>query len=171
MEHSSLNKQELFYGFGNTLFGLCGIVYVGENIYSLIFPSDEKEGMDHFKKHFAYANLTPGSESGTIIRGIVERKENYQVKTSGTDFQQKVWKALQEIPFGSTTTYSRIAAKIGHPKAVRAVGTAIGANPIAFIIPCHRVLRNDGEPGGFRWGLSCKKKILEWEKQRVISES
>ena len=64
----------------------------------------------------------------------------------------------------NSDTYAEIAKAIGRPKAVRAVGTAIGANPIAYLIPCHRVIRSDGSLGGFRWGLDCKKKMLEWEK-------
>ena len=76
-----------------------------------------------------------------------------------------VWNALCEIPAGSTTTYAQIAQKVGKPKAVRAVGTAIGANPVAWFIPCHRVLRSDGALGGFRWGLELKVKMLEREKK------
>ena len=72
---------------------------------------------------------------------------------------------MQEIPIGDTTTYAKIADTINRPKAVRAVGTAIGANPIAFLIPCHRVIRTDGGLGGYRWGLEIKKMMLEWEKE------
>lgn len=83
----------------------------------------------------------------------------------GTPFMHKVWSALLEIPFGETRSYSDIAERAGHPKAVRATGTAIGRNPIAFLIPCHRVLAKDGSIGGFAWGVGIKRKILKWEKE------
>ena len=81
----------------------------------------------------------------------------------GTDFQMKVWRALLEIPFGKTSTYSDIAKAINNPRALRAVGTAIGRNPVAILVPCHRVLRSDGGIGGYYWGIEKKKILLEWE--------
>jgi AraC family transcriptional regulator of adaptative response/methylated-DNA-[protein]-cysteine methyltransferase len=78
----------------------------------------------------------------------------------GTAFQQKVWKALQQIPAGQTRTYAELARAIGQPKAARAVASACAANRLAVAIPCHRVLRSDGEPGGYRWGLK-RKQALE----------
>jgi O-6-methylguanine DNA methyltransferase len=81
----------------------------------------------------------------------------------GTLFQEKVWRALLTIPFAETVCYSDIAHKIGHPRAVRAVGSALGANPIGIIIPCHRVLAKYGKIGGFEWGIELKKKWLAIE--------
>lgn len=83
----------------------------------------------------------------------------------GTAFQKQVWQALQKIPYGETRTYANIAREISKPKAVRAVGTACGANPVALIVPCHRVLRSDGGLGGYEWGLERKKKLLEQESR------
>lgn len=82
----------------------------------------------------------------------------------GTSFQQRVWTALQTLPFGTTTTYSRLAAQIGAPTATRAVATACAANPIAVIVPCHRVVRADGSLAGYRWGLQRKQALLDREK-------
>ena len=82
----------------------------------------------------------------------------------GTPFQEKVWTALQAIPYGQTHTYSDIAEQIGRPSAVRAVGAAIGANPILITIPCHRVIGKDGFLTGYRGGIEMKKKLLELEK-------
>lgn len=82
----------------------------------------------------------------------------------GTDFQIKVWKALAQIPFGETVSYSDIAKKIKNPKAVRAVGTANSKNPICIIVPCHRVLTNDGKLGGYAGGLKLKKALLDIEQ-------
>jgi AraC family transcriptional regulator, regulatory protein of adaptative response / methylated-DNA-[protein]-cysteine methyltransferase len=81
----------------------------------------------------------------------------------GTAFQQRVWKALQQVPPGSTATYTEIATKIGMPKAVRAVAQACGANSLAVAIPCHRVIRNDGSLSGYRWGVERKRVLLERE--------
>ena len=88
------------------------------------------------------------------------------LKPRGTPFQQKVWSALSNIPLGQTATYSEIAVAIGKPNAKRAVGAAIGRNPISILIPCHRVVRNDGALSGYRWGVERKRALLEREKVR-----
>jgi len=84
----------------------------------------------------------------------------------GTDFQLKVWETLLKIPMGRLTTYGDIASKLNNPNASRAVGTAIGDNPVAFLIPCHRVIRSSGELGGYHWGLTRKAAIIGWEAAR-----
>ena len=84
----------------------------------------------------------------------------------GAPFQIKVWEALLRVPSGQVTTYSEIARSIGHPTAVRAVGTAVGRNPISLFIPCHRALRKSGGLGGYHWGLPVKRAILAWESAR-----
>jgi len=88
---------------------------------------------------------------------------------SGTNFQINVWKALLEIPPGTVTSYSRIASEIGKPRAARAVGTAIGANPVAFLIPCHRVIQQCGRLGGYHWGETRMHAIHAWEAARLDS--
>lgn len=85
----------------------------------------------------------------------------------GAPFQIKVWEALMRVPSGHVTTYSEIAGAVGHPGAMRAVGTAVGRNPISFLIPCHRALRRDGGLGGYHWGLPVKRAILAWEAARA----
>ena len=85
----------------------------------------------------------------------------------GAPFQIKVWEALLTIPVGHVTTYADIAGAIGHPSAHRAVGTAVGRNPISFLIPCHRALRRDGGLGGYHWGLPRKRAMLAWEAART----
>jgi len=85
----------------------------------------------------------------------------------GTQFQLRVWRALQEIPYGGTTSYGQLAAKIGNPKAMRAVGLANGRNPIPIIVPCHRVLGSDGSLTGFGGGLENKQKLLALEKGQL----
>ncbi|QQA43450.1 methylated-DNA--[protein]-cysteine S-methyltransferase [Pelagovum pacificum] len=86
---------------------------------------------------------------------------------SGRPLQIKVWEALLRIPSGHVTTYSELAHAVGNPKAVRAVGTAVGRNPVSFLIPCHRVLRKSGELGEYHWGAPVKRAILAWESART----
>lgn len=85
----------------------------------------------------------------------------------GAPFQIKVWEALLQVPSGHVTTYSEIARAIGQPRAIRAAGTAVGRNPISFLIPCHRALRKSGELGGYHWGLPVKRALLAWEDARA----
>ncbi len=90
-----------------------------------------------------------------------------QLHMIGAPFQLKVWEALLTIPSGHVTTYSEIAQSIGNPKAVRAVGTAVGRNPVSWLIPCHRALRKSGALGGYHWGLPVKRAMLAWESARA----
>jgi AraC family transcriptional regulator of adaptative response/methylated-DNA-[protein]-cysteine methyltransferase len=85
----------------------------------------------------------------------------------GSDFQLKVWESLLKIPMGKLTTYGTIAKQIGNPKAARAVGTAIGSNPVAFLIPCHRIIQSSGITGGYMWGPTRKTAIIGWESART----
>lgn len=99
------------------------------------------------------------------LKGEIKEFDIYdKLEIKGTDFQQSVWQELINIPYGETRTYKEIAQKINKPKALRAVGTAIGKNPFFIIIPCHRVIRSDVKMGGFAYGLGVKEKLLELEK-------
>jgi AraC family transcriptional regulator of adaptative response/methylated-DNA-[protein]-cysteine methyltransferase len=86
-----------------------------------------------------------------------------------TAFQRRVWQALRDIPYGSTRTYSAIAREIGKPTAVRAVARACATNPASLVIPCHRVIREDGELGGYRWGIERKRRLLDQEHERAAT--
>ena len=85
----------------------------------------------------------------------------------GTEFQQSVWKEIAAIPYGQTVTYTELARRTGHPKAVRAAASACGANPVPLIVPCHRVIASDGGLGGFGWGIAYKKALLALERHAV----
>ena len=97
------------------------------------------------------------------VNAVLTGKGNIEIHIVGTKFQTIVWQALMHIPSGDITTYSDIAESINHPRAVRAVGTAIGQNPLGFIIPCHRVLQKSGGLGGYRWGVKLKRAMLVYE--------
>ncbi len=107
------------------------------------------------------ATLTPWVNAAFAMKGEA------QLHMIGAPFQLKVWEALLSIPSGQVTTYSEIASAIGHPKAVRAVGTAVGRNPVGYLIPCHRALRKSGGLGGYHWGLPVKRAMLAWETARA----
>ena len=106
-----------------------------------------------------WVNIAYGLESG--------EGEKAPLYLIGAPLQIKVWEALLKIPSGHVSSYSEIAQSIGKPKAVRAVGTAVGRNPISYLIPCHRALRKSGELGGYHWGLPVKRAILAWESAQV----
>lgn len=101
-----------------------------------------------------------------FLQGSEESLARLPLDVRGTVFQHRVWEALRRIPRGETRTYQQLAAEIGAPAAVRAVGSACGANPVALAVPCHRALRADGGLGGYAWGLARKKKLLELEKPK-----
>lgn len=98
--------------------------------------------------------------------GMAHPAQETPLHLIGAPFQIKVWEALLRIPSGHVTTYGTIAEAIGHPAAVRAVGTAVGRNPVSFVIPCHRALRKSGGLGGYHWGLPVKRAMLAWEAAR-----
>lgn len=100
------------------------------------------------------------------VRGE-DQSHDLPLDVVGTAFQVRVWEALRRIPSGETRTYSQVAAEIGEPRAVRAVGSACGANQVALIIPCHRVIRQDGTLGGYRWGLDVKESLLRAERAQL----
>lgn len=87
-----------------------------------------------------------------------------RVALAGTPFQERIWRALVRLPRGSTCSYGELAGQAGVPRAVRAAANAVGANPVALFVPCHRVLRSDGTLGGYRWGRAVKAGLLEWER-------
>jgi AraC family transcriptional regulator, regulatory protein of adaptative response / methylated-DNA-[protein]-cysteine methyltransferase len=87
----------------------------------------------------------------------------------GTDFEVRVWESLLKIPLGRVTTYSNLAAKVSSPRAARAIGAAVGKNPICFVVPCHRVIGKSGDLTGYHWGLTRKRAILGWEAGRVAA--
>lgn len=107
---------------------------------------------------------TNTSVTQPIADAMGEPEYKITLNPQGTDFQQTVWRALLQLPFGKTTDYQSLAQQIGHPTASRAVANAVGANPISWFIPCHRVIRRNGELGGYAWGSELKQTLLDWEQ-------
>lgn len=98
------------------------------------------------------------------LDGDARQGASVPLDAQGSDFQRRVWGALRHIPSGQTRSYAQLAQAIGQPAALRAVGTACGANPVAVLIPCHRVLRSDGTLGGYHWGMELKRQLLRREQ-------
>ena len=137
---------------------------------SILLGDDPAFLVRDLQDRFPKANLIgnePGYEDVVAkVVGLIEKPGigfDLPLDIRGTAFQRRVWKALQQIPPGSTVSYSDIANKIGMPKAVRAVAQACGANNLAVAIPCHRVVKNDGSLSGYRWGVERKRALLERE--------
>ena len=144
--------------------GICGIGFAGE--------TGEEATMQDLVSRWPRADFM---EDPAILRPWVlsafglagQDREKTPLHLIGAPFQIKVWEALLRIPSGHVTTYSEIARAIGAPRAVRAVGTAVGRNPVSYLIPCHRALRKSGGLGGYHWGLPVKRAILAWESARA----
>jgi AraC family transcriptional regulator of adaptative response/methylated-DNA-[protein]-cysteine methyltransferase len=136
-------------------------------ICRLSFDEDETELRRRFPNAIIEAG---GTELDQVVRGAVSAVErpsqmpDLPLDVAGTAFQQKVWAELRRIPAGETRSYAQIAAAVGSPGAVRAAGSANGANNVAVLIPCHRVIRSDGTLGGYAYGLDRKEKLLKLEQ-------
>lgn len=126
------------------------------------------------RQEFPRASVEPADAelrrwAGAVVARIegATTQERLPLDVRGTAFQRQVWEALQRIPAGTTLTYGEIARAIGRPTAARAVGQACGSNRLAVVIPCHRAVRGDGDPGGYRWGVERKQALLERERRRA----
>jgi AraC family transcriptional regulator of adaptative response/methylated-DNA-[protein]-cysteine methyltransferase len=162
--------EAIVYASAETSLGIATAAFTRNGVCAVRITDDSAAGERELRDLFPEALLIRG-EGGfdrlmTRIVGVIDEPATGAVlplDIRGTAFQLKVWSALQEIKIGSSSTYSKIARIIGAPTAVRAVGTAIGANPTAVLMPCHRVLRADGGLAGYRWGVERKRELLERE--------
>lgn len=144
--------------------GLCGSFFLPEDDPALA----ETAIAEYWPRANSERNDTKTSPLARQLFGtqLPDTRNRISLFVRGTPFQVQVWRALLEIPSGSLCTYSDIAATIGRPTATRAVASAVGDNPISWLIPCHRVIRKGGYLGGYRWGLPRKKVMLAWEASR-----
>jgi AraC family transcriptional regulator of adaptative response/methylated-DNA-[protein]-cysteine methyltransferase len=157
------------HGFHETPFGLAllGLTERGVCHLSFVKPSERARALAGLKRRWPLATFKPApAATAAVAARIFRRRGSVPVLMSGTPFQLKVWEALLRIPHGRVASYGQVAAAVGSPKAVRAVGTAVGSNAVAFLIPCHRVLRSTGALGGYRWGTRRKRAMLAWESVR-----
>jgi len=163
------------YGIHETPFGVCLIGVTQRGICWLSFVSTEERPqteMDKMKEHWHNSVF---HQNQTLTKTFVDQifrpdavpGKKLHLLVKGTNFQVKVWEALLRLPMGSVTTYQGIAERIQNPKAMQAVGSAVGSNHIAYLIPCHRVIRKDGILGEYRWAASRKKSIIGWEMAKA----
>jgi AraC family transcriptional regulator of adaptative response/methylated-DNA-[protein]-cysteine methyltransferase len=162
------------YGFHQTPFGECFIAVTERGICAMAFVDEQSRDQQlvilGMKWHFATIKEDqPRTQQflNRIFEPNLHSLDKLTLLVQGTNFQLKVWEALLKIPHGAVTTYQQIANSIGNPRAVRAVGTAVGDNPIAYVIPCHRVIRKEGILGEYRWGATRKKALIGWEAADV----
>ena len=165
---------KIYWGWFDSPFGLSLVMGTEKGICGIGFASEagEEATMEDLVSRWPNAAFI---EDPMMLRPWVleaygaggQATEKVPLYMIGAPFQIKVWEALLAIPSGNVTTYSEIAQSIGRPRAVRAVGTAVGRNPVSFLIPCHRALRKSGGLGGYHWGLPVKRAILAWESARA----
>lgn len=148
--------------------GVCRLSFnEGEEALQARFPRADLDKSDLYRAEL-YGGGTEFAALVTQVIDAVERPgaaHNIALDTQGTAFQEAVWRQLQAIPPGETRSYAQLAAAVGRPKAYRATGSANGANNIAVLIPCHRVIASDGSLGGYAYGLEIKQKLLDAERQ------
>lgn len=159
------------YSFAETPFGEIIVASTGKGICRMEFTDDHAASLNALVEKFPNAKFTQivdelQQNALFIFTQDWSRLKEIKLHLKGTDFQIKVWNALLKIPAGSLATYADVAARINNPKACRAVGTAIGENPVAFLIPCHRVIRSSGEFGNYHWGEVRKTAMIGWEAAR-----
>ena len=156
------------YSFAESPFGEMLIASTPKGICYMAFAENEQEALNDLEQLFpnaSYRNFNDQMQQNatSIFNCDWQKREQVKLHIKGTDFQLKVWEALLKIPAGYLSTYDSIANKIDNPKAVRAVGTAIGENPVAYLIPCHRVIRSSGAFGQYHWGSGRKIAMIGWE--------
>lgn len=156
------------YSYQETPFGLCLLASTEKGLCYMAFVDDKEESLLELKSRFEHAQFLPGTQALHLDALKIFDTDDHSLQRiklhlRGTPFQLKVWEALLQIPLGEVSSYKDIANKINQPTASRAVGTAIGNNPIAYLIPCHRVIQTSGHTGGYRWKPIRKTAILGWE--------
>ncbi len=160
------------YAFGISQFGKIVVAASDQGVCSILFGDTQKQMSEELSQRFSKATLIRDNEAlQQLVADVVAGIENpvlaqkLSLDIQGTAFQEKVWSALRRIAPGETASYSQIAASIGQPTAARAVARACGANPVAVLVPCHRVVGAGGNLTGYRWGVDRKRQLLEHERR------
>ncbi|MDN3585101.1 methylated-DNA--[protein]-cysteine S-methyltransferase [Pedobacter aquatilis] len=160
------------YSFAETPFGNIIVASTTKGICYMVFEDDEETAMTNLKVKFPNATYLQKLDliqqnALFIFQHDWSKLSEIKLHLKGTDFQLKVWETLLKIPMAKLSTYGNIARLIGNTNASRAVGTAIGSNPVAFLIPCHRVIQSSGNIGGYMWGSTRKTAIIGWESAKA----
>ena len=165
--------EEIRYAVQTCALGLVLVAATARGVCTIEFGDTVAELTASLHQRFPKAQFRPAdAQFSAWLRRVLDFLQapdaefDLPLDVRGTAFQQQVWKALREIPAGTTSTYTAVAQKVGRPSAVRAVGQAIASNPVAVVVPCHRVLRSDGSLSGYRWGVARKEQLLVAEGAR-----
>lgn len=166
-----MERETIYFGFADCAYGSILLALSKKGICALFLGDNLAELQDALIGRFPFAKLERGgvkvSEALEKTTAFVDRPNlsaHFALDLRGTPFQLKVWEELKRIPMGQTVDYKTLAERIKTPAAVRAVANACGANPVAVIVPCHRVIRADGHVSGYRWGKKIKEQLLKWEQ-------
>jgi len=156
----------------SSMFGSGIIASTSKGICYMAFASSHESAVENIQSRYPHANLVEGyahqhDAALALLANDWSRLDTIKLHLSGSEFQLKVWEALLTIPMGDLTTYGAVARQIGSAQASRAVGTAIGCNPVAFLIPCYRVIQSTGALGGYMWGETRKSALIGWEQCRI----
>lgn len=168
-------QLKINYSFAESPFGDIIVASTEKGICHLAFADDEIKAFSNLKQlfpHATYHQVVDKLQQNALFIFTQDWKDLAHIKLhlKGTTFQLKVWEALLKVPMGELTTYGSLAASVGNNRASRAVGTAVGENPVAFLIPCHRVIRSTGVIGDYHWGGNRKTAIIGWESARVYEK-
>jgi AraC family transcriptional regulator of adaptative response/methylated-DNA-[protein]-cysteine methyltransferase len=161
------------YSFAESPFGEIIVASTSKGICHLAFINDRDQALTELGDRFPNAQYRHASDpfqqnALSVFTKDWSRPSDIKLHVKGTPFQLKVWEALLRIPTGGLATYSSLSGKIGNPRASRAVGSAVGSNPIAFLIPCHRVILSTGETGQYHWGSTRKTALIGWEAAKML---
>lgn len=163
-------EADIRFTVAQSSLGLVLVARSGAGLCAVLLGDDAAQLERDLRTRFPGASLAEARDAlGDLAESIVRHVESpgtvldTPLDVRGTDFQRTVWDALRDIPAGSTTSYSEVAARIGNPKAVRAVARACAANTLAVLIPCHRVVTTEGKVTGYRWGIDRKRALLQRE--------
>jgi AraC family transcriptional regulator, regulatory protein of adaptative response / methylated-DNA-[protein]-cysteine methyltransferase len=174
-EYKNAGKDlHINYSFAESPFGNLIVASTQKGVCYMAFEDDEEKALNDLKTNFPNAAFERKSDlmqqnALFIFQNDWSKLPEIKLHLKGTGFQLKVWETLLKIPMGKLSTYGTVAAEIGKPAASRAVGTAIGRNPVAFLIPCHRVIQSTGAFGGYMWGTTRKTAIIGWEGAKIYS--
>lgn len=160
------------YSFAESKFGKLIVASTLKGVCYMAFEEDEAVAKINLMKRFPNAEFIQQTDdlqkkAWSIFSQDWKNLKTVKLHLKGTEFQLKVWESLLKIPMGKLSTYGNLAEEIGNSKASRAVGTAIGSNPVAFLIPCHRVIQSTGKIGGYMWGRERKQMIIGWESAKI----
>ncbi len=172
-------------GHAESPFGLCSYAETKQGLYKFRFTMEKRGNIEaEVRREWPKADIKRDDQRAKTLtdwafpfpqkiakNGKELRENSLRIWVRGTDFQFQVWKTLLQLPLGKLASYGFIATHLGQPKASRAVGNAIGANPVAMFIPCHRVIHSNGHVRGYRWGTGRKRALIAWERAKFSKEN